>query len=56
VASLLRHGESNFCIAQALGLKEKTVEARLTNIDGSHLHVTRVVVNEYLEPASQESM
>jgi two-component system, NarL family, response regulator LiaR len=32
VASLLMHGESNFRIAQALGLKEKTVEAHLTNI------------------------
>lgn len=32
VASLLRHGTSNFRIAQALGLKEKTIEAYLTNI------------------------
>jgi DNA-binding NarL/FixJ family response regulator len=32
VASLLMRGESNFRIAQALGLKEKTVEAHLTNI------------------------
>lgn len=32
VASLLRHGTSNFGIAQTLGLKEKTIEAYLTNI------------------------
>lgn len=32
VAVLLRHGTSNFRIAQTLGLKEKTIEAYLTNI------------------------
>jgi len=32
VAALLLRGESNFRIAYALGLKEKTVEAHLTNI------------------------
>jgi len=32
VAVLLRHGTSNFGIAQTLGLKEKTIEAYLTNI------------------------
>jgi DNA-binding NarL/FixJ family response regulator len=34
VAALLMRGESNYRIAQALGLKEKTVEAHLTNIYG----------------------
>jgi NarL family two-component system response regulator LiaR len=32
VASLLMHGSSNFRMAQALRLKEKTVETHLTNI------------------------
>jgi DNA-binding NarL/FixJ family response regulator len=32
VASLLMRGESNFRIAQALSLKEKTIEAHLTSI------------------------
>jgi DNA-binding NarL/FixJ family response regulator len=32
VAILLRRGESNFRIAQSLGLKEKTIEAYLTRI------------------------
>lgn len=39
VAALLLRGESNFRIAHALGLKEKTVEAHLTNIY-SKLEVT----------------
>lgn len=34
VASLLMRGESNYRIAKALGLKEKTVEAHLTNMYG----------------------
>lgn len=32
VLSRLKQGESNFCIAHVLGLKEKTVEKYLTNI------------------------
>lgn len=39
VAALLLRGESNFRIAHALGLKEKTVESHLTNIY-SKLEVT----------------
>jgi two-component system response regulator DevR len=38
VLSLLKHGESNFRIAHALGLKEKTIEKYLTNIYNK-LHV-----------------
>lgn len=49
VAVLLRRGTSNFRIAQTLGLKEKTIEAYLTNIYNKLGVNSRVEATLYLQ-------